>query len=156
MRKLRVVAVGSLLALVVAASPSSAAPPAGVKGGGFLRDAANSKTTLTINATDDMILGDRGQARFMRHTPGSRPDSVHITVQCVQVVDSTALAAGFGSDGNMYLIAVKDNGQGHGKRDEFAVVETALAVVQCLSSGVPISASLGSVQGGNYQVSSGN
>lgn len=126
----------------------------GVKGGGFIRS-DKTKTTLTISAFDNGPVGDSGQAQLVIHTPGSAATPVHISISCVTVVENVATAAGTGTDGNSYLLVVKDNGQGAGKRDEFGYSRTDGALVFCLSSLVQSGHGLlGTADGGNFQVTS--
>lgn len=144
----------AVVALFAAAVPAAATPPPGVHGGGFLRGSDKSKTTLTIAGFDEGIL-DRGQATVVRHTPGSAAAPSHITISCVTVVGSLAVASGFGSDGQMYLIAVRDGGEGRNAMDAFAVVSTLGAPVYCLGGVVPTGVALGPITGGNFQVTPG-
>lgn len=156
MTRWRFALVVTVIASIAAALPAAGATPAGVKGGGFYRDPDKAKTTLTVSATDDgTILTDEGEAQFIRQTPGTRANAVHISLQCVHVAGSTAVAAGLGADGRMYLIVVKDNGQGGSIPDAFAVVELAIAPAYCLGGIVPTDVRLGFIEGGNFQVSSG-
>ena len=138
--------------LAVSATPAVGADAPGVRGGGFLRAADKTKTTLTISATDEGVLGDKGQAQFVRHTPGSAANPVHINILCTNVVSSLAIASGFGSDGRMYLIVVKDNGEGQASPDQFAVVESLTALPACMTGIVPTDVRLGDIAGGNFQV----
>lgn len=151
MTRLRIVAIGSMFAVALAAAPSSAAALARVTGGGFIRSSDKTKTTLTISATDDQIFGDKGQAQLVRHTPGTKANAVHITLHCVHITGSSAIAAGVGADGNVYLIGIQDNGQGKDSPDAFVVVQDTLALVKCLG-GLPTDVRLGTIHGGNYQV----
>lgn len=155
MARFRVVIATALISLVAAAMPAAAEPKAGIHGGGFLKGPDGSKTTLSISAFDDLVLGDKGQAQLVRHVPGSKANPVHITLGCVNVLGSTGIAAGFGADGKMYLVVVKDNGQGQAAPDAFAVVEMLGAPVYCLGGLVPTDVRLGLIQGGNFQVTSG-
>ena len=156
MTRLRLAIATALIALLAAVMPASAAPKPGVHGGGFIKGVDNSKTTLSISAFDDLVLGDSGQAQLVRHTPGSKADPVHITLQCVNVLGSTAIASGFGADGSMYLVVVKDNGEGKDYPDAFAVTEFLGAPLYCLGGLVPVDISLGPIDGGNFQVSDGS
>jgi len=143
---------GLSAALVLAASvPSLAAGSPGVRGGGFLRSTDKTKVTLAISGSDAGVLGDSGQAQVVSHTPGGPADAVHVTLMCVHVVGSVALSSGFGSDGKIYLIVVKDNGQGQ-EADEFAVIEELAAHNYCLAGLVPTNGALGTAEGGNFQV----
>ena len=154
----RIALVAALAGLLTAAMPASAElarPQAGVHGGGFIKGLDKSKTTLTISAFDDLVLGDKGQAQLVRHTPGGKAHPVHVTLQCVNVFGSTAVAAGFGTDGAMYLIVVQDNGQGQSIPDAFAVVQALGAPIYCIGGIVPADARLGPIQGGNFQVTNG-
>lgn len=155
MTRFRFAIATGLIGLLAAVVPAAAAPKAGVHGGGFIKGFDKSKTTLTISAFDDLVLGDSGQAQLVRHVPGSKANPVHITLQCVNVVESTAIASGFGADGSMYLVVVKDNGQGQDTPDAFAVTQFLGAPVYCLGGLIPTDIRLGLIQGGNYQVTDG-
>lgn len=158
MSYLRTAAMTAVVAVMVAALPASAAVNAAsarVTGGGFIKALDKGKTTLTITGTDGEFLDDKGQAQLVRHTPGSKAKPVHITLTCVHVADSTAIASGFGSDGRMYLIVVEDNGEGQSTPDAFAVVELLGAPIFCLGGIVPTDLRVGTIQGGNFQVSDG-
>src|SRR3990170_2285429 len=119
--KVRFAVLAAITGLFAASMPAAAAPSPGVHGGGFLRASDKSKTTLTIAGFDEGVM-DKGQATVVRHTPGSQAAPAHITLNCVTVIDSVAVASGFGSDGQIYLIVVRDGGEGADARDAFAVV----------------------------------
>lgn len=153
MKVSRLIGVIAAVALMGTATPASSSLLAGgVKGGGFLRQPDQTKATLAISGADGGVVGDSGQAQFVRHKPGSPANAIHINLLCVNVIDSVAISSGLGSDGRIYLVVVKDNGQGQDEADEMAVVEMVAAHSFCLTGTVPTSGVAGSIQGGNFQV----
>jgi hypothetical protein len=164
MRNGRLLSVALAASLFWAAVPSSASQQPGVRGGGFIRDAVDrSKTTLTISGHDNLVLGEAGQAQYVRHTPGSKANPVHIHLDCVavDVTSPVASAVGIGSDGSPYLAVVWDNGQGKKAplKDAFVAVQTSMPeyvenMVDCIAGLVPLDVQGGVIKGGNFQVSS--
>ena len=155
MKALRAAAVVAAFGLIVASAVAWAAPRPGVKGGGFIK-AGKTKATLTISGFDNGFAGDTGHANFVRHTKGQQANAVHVMLDCVNVIENTAISAGLGSDGQAYLLVVQDNGEGRSATDAFAVVPMLGAHAWCFSGIVPSDVRAGRITGGNYQVFSGS
>jgi hypothetical protein len=141
-----------LTVFVALSATAQATPRPGVKGAGFTRAADRTKTMLSITAFDQGLTGDFGQAQLVRHKPGSKATPVHISLDCVAVADSTAFASGTGSDGNGYLIVIRDNGEGQEDPDELGITGILGTPVSCMTAGLSGEGAMGTIDGGNFQV----
>lgn len=141
-------------ALIGTAVPVAAGDVPAVEGRGFMRvPDANAKLALKIEATDTGVVGDKGSARFLQREQG-QGSPVEIVLDCVNVVENTAMASGMGDDGNLYLFMVRDNAQGSGSRDEFGVLGTPGATAYCASGVIPVPSAfrMGTIDRGNFVV----
>ncbi|HJR45685.1 MAG TPA: hypothetical protein VJ927_08785 [Actinomycetota bacterium] len=150
---------GMLLAAVVLSGslPAvSASDLPKVAGSGFMVT-DGTKEMLSISGSDAGLTGDKGRAQFKVKAPGQEAVSVKIRLGCVDISNQVAVASGRGSDGNSYLVAVRDNGNADEgtAADEFTVLASSGALHDC-AGGLPVHSSFrdGTVDGGNFEVTS--